>query len=138
MVSPTLSAGQGIRIESLEQRKHLSGKQSDHSRLCPSEDGARAEGTDQDVSKSGNDFDSFCFSYKPEVLWSDGDWEMPAEYWDSLNFLRSFLNHSFQNLSCHILFSSFSWLYNESPVKDTIVTNDRFSKFPQSPRIFLK
>ena len=39
--------------------------------------------------------------------------------------------------SCfHLL--AFSWLYNESPVKDTIVTNDRFSKFPQSPRIFLK
>jgi len=44
--------------------------------------------------------------YKPEVLWSDGDWEAKPEYWDTLNFL--------------------SWLYSESPVKDTIVTNDRW------------
>lgn len=45
-------------------------------------------------------------NYKPDVIWSDGEWEAPDTYWDSLNFL--------------------AWLYNDSPVKDTIVVNDRW------------
>lgn len=44
-------------------------------------------------------------NYHPEVIWSDGD-AGPAEYWDSLGFL--------------------AWLYNTSPVKDSVVVNDRW------------
>ncbi|XP_065323440.1 alpha-L-fucosidase-like isoform X2 [Gordionus sp. m RMFG-2023] len=43
--------------------------------------------------------------YHPEVLWLDGD-NGPPEYWKSLDIL--------------------AWLYNKSPVKSTLVTNDRW------------
>lgn len=44
--------------------------------------------------------------YKPQIVWSDGDWEAPESYWKSKEFL--------------------AWLFNDSPVKDTVVVNDRW------------
>ncbi|HEU4634042.1 MAG TPA: alpha-L-fucosidase [Flavisolibacter sp.] len=45
-------------------------------------------------------------NYQPDVFWTDGGWDAPAETWKSQEFL--------------------AWLYNESPVKDKIVTYDRW------------
>lgn len=45
-------------------------------------------------------------TYQPDVFWTDGDWDAPAETWRSQEFL--------------------AWLFNESPVKDKVVVNDRW------------
>ena len=44
--------------------------------------------------------------FSPEIVWSDGQWRVPKEISRSEEFL--------------------SWLYNESPVRDTVVVNDRW------------
>ncbi len=44
--------------------------------------------------------------YQPWVLWADGDWEATPEVWRSQEFL--------------------AWLYNQSPVREFVVTNDRW------------
>jgi len=46
--------------------------------------------------------------YKPEVIFSDGEWDMPSKDWRSEELL--------------------AWLVNESPVKDSVVINDRWGK----------
>ncbi|KAI6243683.1 Alpha-L-fucosidase [Aphelenchoides fujianensis] len=45
-------------------------------------------------------------AYRPDVLWSDGDWERPPEYWRSREFL--------------------AWLFNDSPVREKVLVNDRW------------
>lgn len=45
-------------------------------------------------------------NYKPDVFWTDGDWEATEDTWKSKEFL--------------------SWLYNESAVKESVITNDRW------------
>ncbi len=47
-------------------------------------------------------------NYQPHTLFTDGEWEEPAEMWHSTEFL--------------------TWLYNESSVRDFIVPNDRWGK----------
>jgi len=47
-------------------------------------------------------------AYKPDYLWTDGDWEAKDSYWKSKEFL--------------------TWLFNESPVKDKVVVNDRWGR----------
>ncbi len=46
--------------------------------------------------------------YEPDILWTDGEWDHPSKDWKSTEFL--------------------SWLYNESPVKESICVNDRWGK----------
>ena len=45
-------------------------------------------------------------AYEPNTLFTDGEWEHPSAVWHSTDFLQ--------------------WLYNDSPVRDVIVPNDRW------------
>mmetsp|Transcript_21538 Transcript_21538/g.61340 ORF Transcript_21538/g.61340 Transcript_21538/m.61340 type:complete len:585 (-) Transcript_21538:224-1978(-) len=45
--------------------------------------------------------------YRPHIVWGDGQWEAPEEYWGNCEFV--------------------AWLYNESPVREEVVINDRWS-----------
>jgi hypothetical protein len=45
-------------------------------------------------------------NYQPDVFWTDGDWEASDTVWKSKEFL--------------------TWLYNESPVKNKVIVNDRW------------
>lgn len=46
--------------------------------------------------------------YKPSIIFSDGEWDLPSETWGSAGLL--------------------SWLYNDSAVKDEVIVNDRWGK----------
>ncbi|MBE7173957.1 MAG: alpha-L-fucosidase [Williamsia sp.] len=50
--------------------------------------------------------------YKPDIFWTDGEWDHPSAVWKSTQFL--------------------SWLYNESAVRDDVVVNDRWGKETRS------
>lgn len=50
--------------------------------------------------------------YEPELIFTDGEWDHPSETWKSTQFL--------------------AWLYNESPVKGSVVVNDRWGKETRS------
>ena len=46
--------------------------------------------------------------YEPSTLFTDGEWDHPSSVWHSTDFL--------------------TWLYNDSPVREFIVPNDRWGK----------
>jgi alpha-L-fucosidase len=46
--------------------------------------------------------------YKPSIIFSDGEWDLPSTDWRSAELL--------------------SWLFNESPVRDEVVVDDRWGK----------
>ena len=50
--------------------------------------------------------------YTPDILWTDGEWDKPSKDWKSEEFL--------------------AWLYNESPVRDRVVVNDRWGSETRS------
>lgn len=51
-------------------------------------------------------------AYRPDIFWTDGEWDYPSEVLKSTQFLQ--------------------WLYNESPVKQQVVVNDRWGKETRS------
>lgn len=46
--------------------------------------------------------------YEPDLVWTDGEWGQTSDTWESTSFL--------------------SWLFNDSPVKNTVAVNDRWGK----------
>jgi alpha-L-fucosidase len=53
-------------------------------------------------------FKDLVTHYKPSIIFSDGEWEIPSAEWHSAELL--------------------AWLFNESPVKDEVVIDDRWGK----------
>jgi alpha-L-fucosidase len=53
-------------------------------------------------------FKDLVTRYKPSIIFSDGEWEIPSSEWHSPELL--------------------AWLFNESPVKDEVVIDDRWGK----------
>lgn len=53
-------------------------------------------------------FKDLVTRYKPSIIFSDGEWDMPGEDWKAPELL--------------------AWLFNESPVKSEVVINDRWGK----------
>jgi alpha-L-fucosidase len=53
-------------------------------------------------------FKDLVTRYKPDIIFSDGEWEMTSADWRSPELL--------------------AWLFNDSPVKDKVVINDRWGK----------
>lgn len=51
-------------------------------------------------------------TYKPDVVWTDGEWDYPSEKLRSVEFLQ--------------------WLFNESSVKESVVINDRWGQETRS------
>lgn len=51
-------------------------------------------------------FKDLVNTYKPDLIFADGEWDMPDSLWHSPELL--------------------AWLFNESPVKDYVVVNDRW------------
>lgn len=51
-------------------------------------------------------FKDLVTHYKPSIIFSDGEWELPSADWHSAELL--------------------AWLYNESPVRDEVVVDDRW------------
>ena len=46
--------------------------------------------------------------YKPDIIFGDGEWDLNSDEWHTPELI--------------------SWLFNDSPVKDTVVINDRWGK----------
>ncbi|HET7810593.1 MAG TPA: alpha-L-fucosidase [Steroidobacteraceae bacterium] len=53
-------------------------------------------------------FKDLVTRYQPSVIFADGEWSLPSEQWRAPELL--------------------AWLFNESPVRDKVVVNDRWGK----------
>ncbi len=53
-------------------------------------------------------FKDLITRYKPDIIWADGEWDLTSQEWHTPELL--------------------AWLFNESPVANSIVINDRWGK----------
>ncbi len=53
-------------------------------------------------------FKELVENYTPDIIWTDGEWDMEAEKWKTPELL--------------------AWLFNESPIGESVVINDRWGK----------
>jgi alpha-L-fucosidase len=64
---------------------------------------------DKYVEHMNSQMKELVMNYQPSLIFADGgEWDGSYEYWETKEFL--------------------AWLYNDSPVKDEVVVNDRFAK----------
>ena len=70
-------------------------------------------------------FHEIVENYQPELIWSDGDWTANDTYYNSKEFLAWLYNERYR---LPVFRPSVCSLYFDSPVKDTIVVNDRWGK----------
>lgn len=52
------------------------------------------------------DLHAIVEAYEPAMLLMDGEWEQTSDFWQTKEFL--------------------AWLFNQSPIKDSVVVNDRW------------
>ena len=60
------------------------------------------------------------------MVWSDGDWEAPDTYWNSTDFLAWLYNERLNWWQIDDQCERIDSLLFDSPVKDTVVVNDRW------------
>lgn len=82
-----------------------------HNRLYPKENDSNVNTKYYVENIMLPDITQLVTEYRPSVLWTDGDWEDETD-WRAEEIL--------------------AWLYNQSPMKDTIVVNDRWGKDARS------
>src|SRR5690349_21443326 len=97
-----------IRRESREFHERVYGKDFPYFDFAPR---FRAEMFDADqwagiFKRSGAKYVDLVSRYSPSVIFADGEWELPSARWRAPELL--------------------AWLYNESPVADKVVVNDRW------------
>ena len=61
-------------------------------------------------TKIRRELEELVLNYKPDVIWSDGDWEAPPQYWESQQFLAWLYNDRYFNTKSMYFKNNYSHL----------------------------